>query len=508
MDPALRARVVATLAVVARDVARSFGRVQPSPARRGRELPAAVARLDPWELGVVHRAAGVAGLTANQTGDGSAMTWLLMHAIADGAAQRLDARANAAQLKRGIDRAVEEAAGLVDARATPVGDAARLGGLVERAGRVSPALAAVIARAGLQVGAEGLVVLGDARPGDAECRSIHGLELDRGWLSPFFITDAFGRKAMLDRPLVWVVDGELSSHGEVAPLLELARRAGRSLLLVAGDVGGDALAACVFHRLSREAPPVCAIKAPEFGRERSMVIGDVACFIGTPAGLPPLPREMASLPTKAFGELDRAVVGRDTTLLLGGRGRPEALQARLREIRAASASTSSEYDRGKLARRAAMLSRPFALVEPGSEDMQGGQGAMDADGLRVARAAVASGVIVGGGVEWAHVAGALRKLDASGDERHGIETVARAIEAPLRCIAQGAGLDTERTLKKIRADRERHLGVNIETGRIESLAAAQVFDTAQTLRRALELGAHWGWLFATDDRIVGGAPPG
>lgn len=507
MDPALRARVVATLAVVAQDVARGFGRVENSAATRGRELPAALARLDPWERGVVHRAAGVAGLTANQTGDGSATTWLLMHAIADGAAQRLDARADAAQLKRGIDRAVEEAACLVDARASRVTDATRLVGLVERAGRVSPALASAIARAGLQVGAEGLVVIGDARPGAAESRSILGLELDRGWLSPFFITDAFGRKAMLDRPLVWVVDCELRSHAEVAPMFELARRAGRSLLLIAGDVGADALAACVFHRLSREAPPACAIKAPEFGRERSTVIGDVACFIGTPAGLPAFPRELAGLPTKAFGELDRAVVGRDTTLLLGGRGQPEVLQARLREIRAASASTSNDYDRGKLARRAAMLSRAYALVEPSSDDMPSGQGAMDADGLRVARAAVASGVVVGGGVEWAHVAGALRKLAAKGDERHGIETVARAIEEPFRCMVRGAGLDVEDTLKKIRADRQRTLGVHVATGRIESLAAAQVFDTAQTLRRALELGAHWGWLFATDDRIVGGAPP-
>jgi chaperonin GroEL len=353
-----------------------------------------------------------------------------------------------------------------------------------------------------KVGKDGVITVEEAKTLETSLNVVDGLQFDRGYLSPYFLTDQERMQVVLDHPLVLTYENKISTMQDLLPVLERVAQLGRPLLIIAEDVAGEALATLVVNKL-RGTLQVAAVKAPGFGDRRTAMLEDIAILTGGQALTADLGLSLRNISPDAFGSANKVTIDKDTTTIVEGAGTSKAIQARVTQIRAQIEETTSDYDRDTLQERLAKLVGGVAVIRVGAAtelELKEKKARVE-DAMQATRAAVEEGIVAGGGVALVRAAQALDTLTLEGDERIGRDIVRRAVEAPLRWIAENAGATgsvTVATVKDMRGD----WGFNAATGAYEDLVQSGVIDPAKVARLALQNAASISALLLTTDTMV------
>jgi chaperonin GroEL len=457
----------------------------------------------------------VATKTSDVAGDGTTTATVLAQAIFREGLKNVTAGANPMELKRGIDRAValvvEELARL-SAGTTGRKEIAQVGSI---SANNDQGIGDLIADAMEKVGKDGVITVEEARGLETTLETVDGMQFDRGYLSPYFITDPEKMEAVLESAYVLIHDKKVSAMKDLLPVLEKTAQSGKPLLIIAEDVEGEALATLVVNKL-RGTLKVVAVKAPGFGDRRKEMLTDVAKLTGGKVISEELGFKLDNAGLGDLGQAKRVVIDKDNTTIIGGRGKPDDIKGRIAEIKVAIDKTTSDYDREKLQERLAKLVGGVAVIHVGAatETEMKEKKARVEDALHATRAAVEEGVVAGGGVALVRAQAVLDKVRGTTDERIGVSIVRRALEEPLRIIAQNAGMEGSIVLARVRESKEQNLGYNAQTGVYEDLMKSGVIDPTKVTRTALQnAGSIAGLLLTTECVVVekkeekGAAPP-
>lgn len=444
----------------------------------------------------------VAAKTADVAGDGTTTAIVLAQAIFREGAQMVAAGNDPMELKLGIDAAVAAIVEALVSISQPVADRLEVAQVATGSANGDSSIGELIAEAIERVGQDGVVTVEEGQTMVTSLEFARGLRLDRGYLSPYFITDPQRMEAVLNDALVLFVERELAQLHDLVPLLEQVAQGGRPLLIVAADVAGEALATLVVNRM-KGTLQVCAIKAPGFGDARKELLSDVATVCGGKVASPEVGIELRNLTLEDLGRAKTIIVGKDDTTFVGGGGSAEAIALRAVELRARIEDSSSEFEREKLRERLAKITGGVAvLTVGGASEMEIKEkiGRVE-DALGATRAAIAEGIVPGGGVALLRALPALDGLVLQGAGRFGVEIVRRALEQPLRQIAENAGLDGA-----IVADRVRRgtgaFGYNAAAERYEDLLTAGICDPTKVVRVALQHAASVAGLLLTSEVLI------
>jgi chaperonin GroEL len=440
--------------------------------------------------------------TSDTAGDGTTTATVLAQALAREGLKNVTAGANPMALQRGIQKATEAAVAALEAMSKTVEGRADLENVAAVSANNDRFIGALIAEAMEKVGQEGVVTVEESRTLQTELDLVEGMQFDRGYLSPYFMTNADRLTAELDEPLILLCEKKISAMRDILPLLEQAANQARSLLIVAEDVDGDALPTLVVNKL-REAVKVCAVKAPAFGDRRKAMLEDLAVLTGGRVITEDLGIKLENVTFADLGTAKRVIVDKDNTTIVEGAGTPEALQGRIAAIKRQIEDTTSDYDKEKLRERLAKLAGGVAVIRVGAPT----ETAMKEikmrveDALNATKAAAQEGIVPGGGVALFRAAKALDGVEAEGDELTGVRIVCRALEEPLRRIAHNSGFDGALVSGKV-AEGESGYGLNAATGAYEDLAASGIIDPTKVVRAALQNAASIAGLFLTMDAAV------
>jgi chaperonin GroEL len=429
--------------------------------------------------------------TGDAVGDGTTTATLLAHAIYADALRNVVAGASAVELKRGVERAVAAAVVALRALSRPVGSRQETVHVATISAHNDPSIGERVAEAMERVGAEGVVTLEEAKGTETSLEVVEGMRFDHGYLSPYFITNPQRLEAVLEHPLVLLVDRKVSTLADLLPLLEQVVRAARPLLVVAEDVEGEALATLVVNKL-RATLSACAVKAPGYGDRRREMLRDLGVLTGGKVVSEDLGLTTAKLKLEDLGGARRVVVDKETTTVVGGEGDKASIDARVAAIRTELEAATSEYDKEKLRERLAKLAGGVAVIRvgaPSEAEMKNRKEAYD-DALAATKAAVAEGIVPGGGLALVRCLPAVEAFAATveGDERTGAKVLARALEAPARQIARNSGFDDGVVLERMRTARD-DVGFDASRGVYVALMAAGIIDPAKVVRVALENAA-------------------
>ena len=404
----------------------------------------------------------VATKTNDVAGDGTTTATLLAQAITREGLKNLSAGANPMVMRKGIDKAVAAAVEAIKSNSVPVSDSAA----IARVGTVSSGdetIGKLIAEAMEKVGKEGVITIEESKTAETGLDVVEGMQFDRGYISPYMVTDTDKMEAVLDDAYVLITDKKISSIQEILPILEPIVKSGRKLMIIAEDVEGDALATLLLNRLQGRFNVVC-VKAPGFGDRRKEMLQDIAVLTGGTVISSQLNMELPDAKMEDLGHCRQIVVTKDTTTIVDGDGAPEAIQDRAHMIRSAIATTTSDYDREKLQERLAKLSGGVAVIKVGAqtEVAMKEQKLRVEDALNAARAAVEEGIVAGGGTAQVNAIPAVEELIATlhGDEKTGARIIAAALQAPIRQIAENAGVDGSVVYEKIRTSGKVGYGYN------------------------------------------------
>jgi chaperonin GroEL len=444
----------------------------------------------------------VASNTATVAGDGTTTATVLAQAIYVEGAKLIAAGANPMELKRGIDAAVEVVVAELKRLSRPTGartEIAQVGGISANGDQ---AIGDLIAEAMERVGKEGVITIEEAKSMETSLEVVEGMRFDRGYLSAYFITDAERMEAVLDDAFVLILEKRASSMKDLLPVLEQVAKAQRPMLLIAEDVDGEALATLVVNKL-RGNLNVVAVKAPGFGDRRKAMLEDIAIVTGGKAVLQDRGITLESLTLEDLGRAKRIVIDKDSTTLIEGGGTSASIQGRVKQLRAQIEDTTSDYDREKLQERLAKLAGGVAVVKVGAatETEMREKKARVEDALSATRAAVEEGIVPGGGVALLRAASVLEKLELPGDQRYGVNVVRRALEEPLRQIAQNGGVEGAVVVNKVREGTGSY-GYNAATQVYEDLVAAGVIDPTKVVRVALQNAASVAALMLTTEALI------
>ena len=443
----------------------------------------------------------VASKTNEQAGDGTNTATVLAQAIINVGIKNVTAGANPMDLKRGIDKAVAAVVADLKARSQEVGsDYSK----VEQVGTVSANndnyIGKLIADAMSKVGQDGVITVEEAKGTETEVKVVEGMQFDRGYISPYFMTNADKMEAVLDDPYILVTDKKVSTMEDLMPVLEPIAREGRSLLIIAEDVDGQALTTLVVNRL-RGTLKVAAVKAPGFGDRRKEMLQDIAILTGATVVSEERGFSLQNATLPMLGKAEKVTITKENTTIVGGEGSKEEIAERAQLIRQQIATTTSDYDREKLQERLGKLAGGVAVLYVGATtevEMKEKKDRVE-DALNATRAAVEEGYLPGGGVSYIRAAEALKDLKGDNeDEATGIRIVARAIEEPLRQIAENAGVDGSVIVQKIR-EGEGDFGYNARTGEYVAMYEAGVIDPTKVARVALENAASVAGMFLTTE---------
>ena len=443
----------------------------------------------------------VASKTNEQAGDGTTTATVLAQAIINVGIKNVTAGANPMDLKRGIDKAVAAVVADLKARSQEVGsDYSK----VEQVGTVSANndnyIGKLIADAMSKVGQDGVITVEEAKGTETEVKVVEGMQFDRGYISPYFMTNADKMEAVLDDPYILVTDKKVSTMEDLMPVLEPIAREGRSLLIIAEDVDGQALTTLVVNRL-RGTLKVAAVKAPGFGDRRKEMLQDIAILTGATVVSEERGFSLQNASLPMLGKAEKVTITKENTTIVGGEGSKEEIAERAQLIRQQIATTTSDYDREKLQERLGKLAGGVAVLYVGATtevEMKEKKDRVE-DALNATRAAVEEGYLPGGGVSYIRAAEALKDLKGDNeDEATGIRIVARAIEEPLRQIAENAGVDGSVIVQKIR-EGEGDFGYNARTGEYVAMYEAGVIDPTKVARVALENAASVAGMFLTTE---------
>jgi chaperonin GroEL len=486
-------------------IEKSFG--SPTVTKDGVTVSKEIDLEDPYENMGAQLVKQVASQTNDQAGDGTTTATVLAEAIFVEGLKNVTAGANPVALKRGIDKAVAAAVASLKTLSNPVkghDDIAQIGTI---AANSDHEVGEMIAKAMDRVGKDGVITVEEGRTLDTEVEWVEGMQFDKGFLSPHFITNPHQMECVLEDPVILVHEKKISSVEEMIPLLEQVAQAGRPLLVIAEDVEGQALATLVLNRL-RGSFPCCAVKAPGFGDRRKSMLEDIAVLTGATPVMESTGSTLEGLKLADLGRAKKVVVNKDTTTIIEGVGKKDAIKGRIDQIKAEIEGTKSDYDKEKLQERLAKLSGGVAKINVGAatEAEMKEKKARVEDALHATRAAVEEGIVPGGGVALLGSIEALEALKLEGDERVGAMIVRRALEAPIRQIASNAGQDGSVIVQNVRAKASKTFGYNAATDTYEDLVKAGVIDPTKVVRTALQNAASVASLLLTTDALVSDLP--
>jgi chaperonin GroEL len=446
----------------------------------------------------------VATKTSDLAGDGTTTATVLAQAIFREGLKNVTAGANPMELKRGIDRAVETIVEQLKTLSVPSAGKKEIAQVGSISANNDKEIGNLIADAMEKVGKDGVITVEEAKGLETTLETVDGMQFDRGYLSPYFVTDPEKMETIFEDGALLIHDGKISTMKDLLPVLEKVVEAGKPLLIIAEDVEGEALATLVVNKL-RGTLKVAAVKAPGFGDRRKEMLRDIAVLTGGTVISEEVGLKLEHATLKDLGSVKRIVVDKDTTTIVGGKVRPEQLQGRINEIKAAIDKSTSDYDREKLQERLARLVGGVAVINVGAatETEMKEKKARVEDALHATRAAVEEGIVAGGGVALLRAQSALEKLrGGTDDEKTGVEIVRRALEEPMRIIAQNAGSEPSIVVAKVRLSKERGFGYNAATDTYEDLIKAGVIDPTKVTRTALQNAASIAGLLLTTECVV------
>jgi chaperonin GroEL len=468
---------------------------------------------DPTENMGAQMVREVASRTSDVAGDGTTTATVLAQAIFREGVKTVAAGANPMALKRGIDKAVERATKEIKKMSKPV-----TGEMIAQVGTISAngdnTIGELIAEAMGKVGKDGVITVEDSKTMDTALEVVEGMQFDRGYLSPYFVTDAETMKVVLDNPVILLSEKKITSMRDMLPILEQVAKLGKPILIIAEDVEGEALATLVVNKL-RGTINVAAVKAPGFGDRRKAMLEDIAVLTGGKVISEDLGIKLENVKVEDLGSARRVTIDKENTTIIDGRGDTKDLQGRVKTLKSQIEDTSSDYDREKLQERLAKLVGGVAIIRVGAatETELKEKKARVEDAMHATRAAVEEGIVPGGGVVLIRAAKALEKLklfetDEDGDvigdedEQIGVNIVKRALEEPLRQIVANAGKEGAVIVEKVRREKNPNIGYNAVTEKFEDLVAAGVIDPAKVTRCALQNASSIAGLMLTTEALI------
>jgi len=447
----------------------------------------------------------VASKTSDVAGDGTTTATILAQAIYREGVKVVTAGAHPMAIKRGIDKAVELVVEEVQKFSKPVS-----GDMIAQVGSISAnsdtTIGNIIAEAMQKVGKDGVITVEESKTMTTELQTVDGMQFDRGYLSPYFVSDAERMECVFENPYILIYDKKIGNMKDLLPVLEQVARAGRPLLVIAEEVEGEALATLVVNKL-RGSLNVCAVKAPGFGDRRKAMLEDIAILTGGKAIMEEIGIKLESVSLADLGRAKRVTVSKDTTTIIEGDGSPKDIEGRIRQLRGQVEETTSDYDREKLQERLAKLAGGVAIIKVGAAtevEMKEKKARVE-DALHATRAAVEEGIVPGGGVALLRASLALQALHLEGDEQFGVSIVRRACEEPVRQIVLNCGIEGAVVVEKIKlggCPTCANYGFNADTERFEDLVQAGVIDPTKVTRTALQNAASIASLLLTTEAMI------
>jgi chaperonin GroEL len=460
----------------------------------------------------------VASKTSDVAGDGTTTATVLAQAIYREGVKTVAAGANPMAMKRGIEKAVNTICGEIDKKTGERGKGEIdkfskpvTGEMIAQVGTISAnndeTIGHIIAEAMKKVGKDGVITVEESRTLETQLEVVEGMQFDRGYLSPYFVTDPERMEVALENAYILINEKKISSMKDLLPLLEQIAKGGKPLVIIAEDVDGEALATLVVNKL-RGTLQVAAVKAPGFGDRRKAMLQDIATITGGKAITEDLGIKLENVQISDLGQAKKITIDKDNTTIVEGKGKPGDIQGRVKEIRSQIDKTTSDYDREKLQERLAKLVGGVAVIKVGAatETEMKEKKARVEDAMHATRAAVEEGIVPGGGVALARCVKALENLKVDGDEHIGVNIVKRAITEPLRMIAENAGEEGAIVLGKVNDSKDNNYGYNALTGEYEDLVKAGVLDPTKVVRTALQNAGSIASLMLTTEALVAEIP--
>ncbi len=460
---------------------------------------------DPLENMGAQMVREVASKTSDIAGDGTTTATVLAQAIYREGAKNVVAGANPMELKRGIEKAVEAIVESLKKQSKPV-----KGNMIGQVGTISAnndsTIGTIIAQAMDKVGKDGVITVEEAKTLETSLDVVEGMQFDRGYLSPYFVTDPERMEVVLENPVILIHEKKISSMKDLLPVLEQVARLGRPLVIVAEDVEGEALATLVVNKL-RGTLQAAAVKAPGFGDRRKAMLEDIAILTGGKAITEDLGLKLENIKLEDLGKAKKVTIDKDNTTIVEGGGTSGNIEGRVKQIRAQIEDTTSDYDREKLQERLAKLVGGVAVIKVGAatETEMKEKKARVEDAMHATKAAVEEGIVPGGGVALVRAAKALEGLKLEGDQAIGLNIIKRAIEEPMRWIATNAGHEGSIVVQKVK-DMDAESGFNALTDTYENLVSAGVIDPAKVVRSALQNASSIASLLLTTEALVSEIP--
>jgi len=479
---------------------KKFG--SPTVTKDGVTVAKEIELKDPYENMGAQMLKEVASKTSDVAGDGTTTATVLAQAIFTEGLKNVTAGANAMALKRGIEKAVKAVVDSLRAMSKEVSDKTEIAQVGTVSANNDKSIGEIIADGMEKVGKDGVITVEEAKGTETTLEWVEGMQFDRGYLSPYFVTNADTMETVLEDALILIHDKKISAMKDLLPLLEKVAQMGKPLLVIAEDIEGEALATLVVNKL-RGTLKCAAVKAPGFGDRRKAMLEDIAILTGGRVISEEAGFKLENAMVSDLGTAKRVTIDKDNTTIVEGGGKTEDIKGRIEQIRRMIEETTSDYDREKLQERLAKLAGGVAVINVGAatETEMKEKKARVEDALHATKAAVEEGIVPGGGVALLRSISALDKVEAEGDEKIGVSIVRRALEEPLRLISENAGVESAVVVQKVKEGKG-NFGFNAETETYEDLMAAGVIDPTKVVRSALENAASIASLLLTTEALV------
>ena len=480
---------------------KKFG--SPTVTKDGVTVAKEIELSDPIENLAAQLLKEVATKTSDLAGDGTTTATVLAQAIFREGLKNVTAGANPMELKRGIDRAVEAVVEQLRSISVPSTGKKEITQVGTISANNDKEIGNLIAEAMGKVGKDGVITVEEAKGLETTLETVDGTQFDRGYLSPYFVTDPEKMEAVLEDPYILIHDKKVSAMKELLPLLEQVAQTGKPMLLIAEDIEGEALATLVVNKL-RGTLKVVGVKAPGFGDRRKEMLRDIAVLTGGQVISEELGLKLENVTLEGLGRAKRVVIDKDATTIIDGKGNPEEVQGRIAELRSAIEKSTSDYDSEKLQERLAKLAGGVAIINVGAatETEMKEKKARVEDALHATRAAVEEGIVPGGGVALLRAQSALDRIRGTEEEKIGIAIIRRALEEPIRLIAQNAGAEGSIVVGRVRESKDKNFGYNAATDTYEELVKAGVIDPTKVTRTALQNAASIAGLLLTTECVL------
>ena len=483
---------------------RKFG--SPTVTKDGVTVAKEIELEDPYENMGAQMVKEVASKTSDVAGDGTTTATILAQAIFREGLRNVTAGANPMAIKRGVEKAIQVVFAEISKMSKAVPGRKEIAQIGTISANNDPAIGELIAEAMEKVGKDGVITVEEAKSTETTLDLVEGMQFDRGYLSPYFVTDAEKMEAMLEDPMILIHDKKISTMKDLLPILEKVAQMGKPLMVISEDVEGEALATMVVNKL-RGTIKVCAVKAPGFGDRRKAMLEDIAVLTGGRVISEEVGFKLENATTADLGKAKRVTVDKENTTIVEGGGSTKDIKDRVGQIRKQIEDSTSDYDKEKLQERLAKLAGGVAVISVGAatETEMKERKARVEDALHATRAAVEEGIVPGGGVACLRTIPVLEKVDAKGDEKVGIDIVRRAMEEPIRQIANNSGWEGSVVVNRVKNE-PANVGFNAETGVYEDLMKAGVIDPTKVVRTALQNAASIAALLLTTEALVTDIP--